>query len=179
MKTIALLIVLILDFPSISQKEEYVCLPCGQECDNKIYSQPGTCGTCGMKLVEKSTIKFKNISIEELCRRLKENPRAVLLDVRSPGEFNGTKKDIPTFGHFKNAININVGELESRVDELSKYKNSEVIVYCSHSHRSPQASYILNTHGFTNVENMAGGVSTLVAPYDGDCLKKEFVAHAR
>jgi rhodanese-related sulfurtransferase len=165
MKAIVLLFILTLNFPFASQKEEYVCMPCGGECDSKIYSQPGTCNTCGMKLVAKSTIKFKNISTEELCKRLKENPKVVLLDVRSPGEFNGTSKEVPTFGHFKNAININVRELESRIGELSKYKNNEVIVYCSHSHRSPQASYLLGEQGFTNVKNMAGGVSTLNPPY--------------
>src|SRR6476659_2428987 len=113
--------------------EEYVCQPCGQECDNQIYSKPGTCHGCGMALVKKSTIKFKNIDLEEMCNRIKDNPKVVLLDVRSSGEFNGSSKDVPSFGHFKNAININVTELEDKVNELTKYKNSEVIVYCSHS----------------------------------------------
>ncbi|MEJ0032816.1 MAG: rhodanese-like domain-containing protein [Bacteroidota bacterium] len=79
-------------------------------------------------------------------------------------------------GHFKNAININVEELESRVDEISKYKGQEVLVYCSHSHRSPRATYFLSTHGFSNVKNVDGGVSTMTDA-ERDCLKGSFVSH--
>ena len=179
MKTLFLLFAVSAGYLNSQSSEEYVCLPCGQECDNKIYSKPGTCGSCGMELVKKSTIKFKDIDLEEMCQRIQDNPNIVLLDVRSPGEFDGSTRDVPSFGHFKNAININVRELEGRINELSKYKNSEVIVYCSHSHRSPRASYLLGTHGFVNVKNMRGGVSTFSAPYNANCLKKEFVAHAR
>jgi len=179
MKSLVILIVLGASIIGMQANDEYVCQPCGQECDNQVYSKPGTCHSCGMALVKKSTVKFKNIDLEEVCNRIKDNPKIVLLDVRSPGEFNGSNKDIPTFGHFKNAININVGELEERVNELSKYKDSEVIVYCSHSHRSPRASYLLGTHGFTNVKNMIGGVSMLSSPYNSFCLKKEFVAHVK
>jgi rhodanese-related sulfurtransferase len=45
------------------------------------------------------------------------------------------------------------------MNELKSYKNKNIIVYCSHSHRSPRASYILNQNGFKNVTNMAGGMS--------------------
>jgi rhodanese-related sulfurtransferase len=179
MKTLLILIVFGVANWGIYSSEEYVCQPCGQECDSKIYSSPGKCHSCGMPLVKKSSVKFKNIDLEEMCKRIHDNPKVVLLDVRSPGEFNGSTKDVPSFGRFKNAININVTELEERVNELSKYKNSEVIVYCSHSHRSPQASYLLGAHGFTNVKNMVGGVSTFSTPYNSYCLKKEFITHAK
>ena len=178
MKTLLFLILFGAAYIGNRHNEEYVCLPCGQECDNNIYSKPGACGHCGMELVKKSTIKFKTIDLAEMCSRIQVNPNVVLLDVRSSGEFDGTAQGVPSFGHFKNAININVNDLEERVNELLKYKNSEVIVYCSHSHRSPRASYVLGNHGFTNVKNMGGGVSTL-APYNSECLKKEFVVHLK
>ncbi|MBK8290985.1 MAG: rhodanese-like domain-containing protein [Flammeovirgaceae bacterium] len=110
------------------------------------------CPVCNMKLVEKSTIKFKNLSINEFCDRITANPKAVLLDVRTSGEFNATNTEVMSFGHFKNAINISVEELEGRLSELDKYKDREVLVYCSHSHRSPRASYLLSTRGFKNVK---------------------------
>ncbi len=160
------------------QKKEYVCTPCGHDCDKEIHDKPGTCEHCGMAFVEKSTIKFSDLTFEQLCARLTANPKAVLLDVRSPAEFNGTTTDVPSFGHLKNAININIEELESRVGELKKYKNQEVLVYCSHSHRSPRASYFLTTHGFKDVKNMAGGVSTLSAEQSNECMKKIFVKHS-
>lgn len=124
-----------------------------------------------MNLVDKSTVTFKNISVEDLCNRIKSNPEALILDVRSTGEFNGSSSDVETFGHFKNAMNINVTDLESRAREIEKYKNKEVLVYCSHAHRSAVASYFLSTHGFQNVSNMLGGVST-VNSKNSDCLSK-------
>ena len=176
------LLIIIFALTSVSflafQKKEYVCTPCGHDCDKEIHDKPGTCEHCGMAFVEKSTIKFSDLTFEQLCARLKANPKAVLLDVRSPAEFNGTTTDVPSFGHFKNAININIEELESRVGELTKYKNQEVLVYCSHSHRSPRASYFLTTHGFKDVKNMAGGVSTLTAEQSNECMKKIFVKHS-
>jgi len=179
MKSLLFFFILGVSYFGMHNTEEFVCLPCGQECDNKIYSKPGMCNSCGMELIKKSSLKFKNIDLDEMCKRINANPNVVLLDVRTPAEFNGSTKDFPSFGHFKKAININIQELEGRVSELSKYKDSEVIVYCSHSHRSPQASYLLGAHGFKNVKNMIGGVSTLSVPYNSYCLKKEFVAHVK
>jgi rhodanese-related sulfurtransferase len=160
------------------QQKKYVCSPCGNDCDKHEYDKPGMCSSCGMSLIDRSTIGFKDIDFEAVCARLKANPRAVLLDVRSPAEFQGTTTEVPTFGHFRNAININISELESRVGELAKYKDQELIVYCSHSHRSPTASYFLATHGFKNVKNVAGGVSTLEANRPA-CLVPYYVVHGK
>src|SRR5258708_25417049 len=132
MKVIILFTVLSLfGFTFLSkQGKEFVCLPCGQECDNRVYSKEGSCTSCNMKLVEKSSIHFTNISVNELCNRIVSNTNIVVLDVRSAGEFKGSSKEVSTFGHFKNAININVTDLEGRVKELEKYKAKEVLVYC-------------------------------------------------
>jgi len=157
-------------------QKEFVCTPCGYDCDKEVHDKAGTCSSCNMKLVDKSTVRFKNLSVNEFAKRINENRNAVILDVRSPEEFKGTNTEMPSFGHFKNAININVQELESRLSELSKYKEKEILVYCSHSHRSPRASYLLSTNGFKNVSNMSGGVSTIVNP-SNELLKKYFVAH--
>lgn len=159
------------------QANEFVCLPCGRECDSQIYSKEGNCNSCNMKLVKKSSIHFANISVNELCNRILSNPNAILLDVRSAGEFKGSTSEVATFGHFKNAINVNVSDLENQVKDLEKYKGKEVLVYCSHAHRSAVASYFLSTHGFTNVKNMLGGVST-IDQQSNDCLKKSFIVHS-
>jgi rhodanese-related sulfurtransferase len=174
---VVILVVLGAALLCVAQDKQYVCLPCGQECDRELYTAQGTCRACGMQLVEMASIKFQDLTIDEFCARLSSNPKAVLLDVRSPGEFNGTSKDVPSYGHFKNAINININELENRVGELSQYKDREVLVYCSHSHRSPRASYFLSTHGFKNVKNMTGGVSILSEHASMPCLRQRFVAH--
>jgi len=177
MKYIVASLFLAFSLANAQSPKEYVCLPCGQDCDQQIHKEPGNCPHCGMKLIEKSTLKFGNISFEEMCARLKANPKVVLLDVRSPEEFNGTREEGETYGHFKKAININITELEARLSELEKYKNTEILVYCSHSHRSPRASYLLGTKGFKNVKNVSGGVSTISSSAAKECLKNFYQAH--
>jgi rhodanese-related sulfurtransferase/DNA-directed RNA polymerase subunit RPC12/RpoP len=136
-------------------KINYVCMPCGSECDTTLHTEPGTCSHCNMALVDKSTIVHKNIQPDNLCSLNEKN--VVFLDVRTAEEFNGTAED--KFGAIKNAINIPVQELATRMNELEKYKDKEIIVYCSHSHRSPRASYMLTQNGFKKVTNMLGGMS--------------------
>lgn len=149
-----------------SQKETYQCLPCGNNCDTITHNAPGTCTHCNMQLVKKSTVTYKNIEPAVLCHYIKSHPNVVLLDVRTKEEFEN--KADPDYGTLKNAINIPVQELEQRITEIAYLKNKEIIVYCSRSHRSPQASYILTRNGFSNIINMAGGMSVL---YDKDCKK--------
>jgi rhodanese-related sulfurtransferase len=145
---------------------QYKCLPCGLACDETQHEGPGECEKCHMELVPASTITFKTLEPETICEYVKSHPKAILLDVRTAEEFEG--KADPDFGTLKNAINIPLQELEARVAELKKYKNSDIVVYCSHSHRSPQAAYILTQNGFKHVTNMSGGMSTLT---DNNCKK--------
>jgi rhodanese-related sulfurtransferase len=133
----------------------FYCTPCGYDCDKKGYDKPGTCSSCNMPLVEKSTIKHKDIEPDKMCSL--DEKKTIFLDVRTPAEFNGSAQD--KFGAIKNAINIPVQELEARMSELEKYKDKEIVVYCSHSHRSPRASYLLTRKGFKQVTNMSGGMS--------------------
>jgi len=141
--------------PVKRNKIQYACTPCGFECDTTVHSEPGTCRHCNMALVDKATIVHKSIQPDKMCTLNAKN--VVFLDVRTPAEFNGTAKD--KFGSIKNAINIPVQELQARMNELEKYKDTEIIVYCSHSHRSPRASYMLTQNGFKKITNMSGGMS--------------------
>lgn len=149
----------------------YTCLPCGSGCDSLAYTKPGTCRHCNMKLVDRKTIVHKNIQPEEMC--LLNEKDVIFLDVRTPEEFNGTAEQ--KFGAIKNAINIPVQELEQRMNELEKYKDREIIVYCSHSRRSPRASYLLSQKGFKHVTNMNDGMSVWKDQVkDNKCNEKLF-----
>lgn len=151
----------------ITGADTYKCLPCGSECDRRLFNENGNCPSCHMKLVKATSIAFTSIQPSAVCQYIKDHPNTVLLDVRTKREFEG--KADPDFGSLKNAINIPIQELEGRLSELSLFKAKEIIVYCSHSHRSPQASYLLTQNGFTKVVNMSGGMSELT---NGDCTKK-------
>lgn len=149
---------------TITHAAVYRCMPCGQDCDNEDYTAAGQCKHCMMPLVEKSTIRFKTIQPGDLCAYIKAHPKVLLLDVRTKEEFE--EKADPNFGTLKNAINLPIQEFGTGLSALNAYKQRDIIVYCSHSHRSPQASYILMQNGFKNVTNMAGGLSVLT---DNSC----------
>jgi rhodanese-related sulfurtransferase/DNA-directed RNA polymerase subunit RPC12/RpoP len=144
----------------------YRCVPCGNECDKAEYSTEGKCTHCSMQLVPASAINFKEVSPGSICDYIRSHPQTVLLDVRTKAEFGG--KANPDFGTLKDAINIPIQELPQRLAELEKYKGKEILVFCSHSHRSPQAAHLLRQQGFDKVVNMAGGMSVV---QDGSCKK--------
>lgn len=77
----------------------------------------------------------------------------------SEQEYEGTSN--PNFGILKGAFNIPIQELSGRLSELKKYKDEEILVFCSHSHRSPQAVYLLGQNGFAKMANMSGGMSVV------------------
>jgi phage shock protein E len=78
---------------------------------------------------------------------------ALLVDVRSPGEF--------AQGHVKGSVNIPV---ETVANNIQQFKNHPaIIVFCRSGNRSSMAKSILEQHGFTNVIN--AGTWNTVAGY--------------
>jgi len=136
----------------------YKCLPCGNTCDVTEYSRPGKCPECGMNLVLKSGINFRHVKADKTCSYIHHHKKMILVDVRTRNEFLGKTTHL---GRFPHAINIPIQSIQKRYTELNKYKNTPILVYCSHSHRSPQVAYFLSQKGFTRVINMDGGLSVL------------------
>ena len=76
----------------------------------------------------------------------------VILDVRNPGEYRN--------GHIPKAINIPVNEIQGRLSEISLYRNSAILVYCSSGSRSIKAAYFLSIFGFKKIYNLSRGISS-------------------
>lgn len=87
--------------------------------------------------------RFGDVSPAE-ARRLVEGG-ALLLDVRTPGEFAG--------GHLPSAVNVPVGELGGRLGSLAP-KDRAVVVYCASGVRSAVAAGVLRDAGFSTVKNL-------------------------
>ncbi|MEA2100277.1 MAG: rhodanese-like domain-containing protein [Campylobacterota bacterium] len=79
-----------------------------------------------------------------------EKNSTIILDVRTDAEYK-------TSGHIKGAILIPVQELKSRLNELEKFKDYKILVYCASGNRSISASRILYKHDF-NPYNINGGI---------------------
>ena len=87
----------------------------------------------------------KSESIQEFIEK-----GAVIIDVRSPGEFSG--------GHIKGSKNIPLNEISSKIDEIKK-QNKPVITCCASGMRSSQATSILKQNGIDAING--GGWQSL------------------
>tara|TARA_Y100000385_G_C12831469_1_gene524719 strand:- start:267 stop:626 length:360 start_codon:yes stop_codon:yes gene_type:complete len=75
----------------------------------------------------------------------------IVIDVRSEAEFYS--------GHIENSLNIPLGEITSKIDQL-KDKDQPIITCCVSGMRSAGAAKILRASGYTHVVN-GGGWSIL------------------
>ncbi|MCS7228622.1 MAG: rhodanese-like domain-containing protein [Candidatus Kryptonium sp.] len=107
--------------------------------------------SCAVKLVQQKPSIYTDITPIEAQRKIEQNKKVLILDVRTKEEFSEW--------HLKNAVNIPVQELEGRLDELEKYKDFEIIVYCKGGVRSKMAGEILVKNGFKYVYNLSGGIN--------------------
>lgn len=92
-----------------------------------------------MQIIEASTLKLRM-----------ETEKLNLIDVRQPeehAEFN------------IGGILLPLGNIMSmQIEDIEDLRNQEVICYCRSGQRSMQAAMMLETMGFTNVKNLAGGM---------------------
>ncbi|MEP7323542.1 MAG: rhodanese-like domain-containing protein [Saprospiraceae bacterium] len=103
---------------------------------------------------------YHTVYLEDLPHALKQSGHHLLLDVRSPGEYNDTSMyDNLNIGRLKGSKNITIRELDKRLNEIQAYKTDPVFLYCSHSQRSRRAGKLLRDSGFTNVINVNGGMT--------------------
>ena len=91
------------------------------------------------------------ITVIQLIEKIAIDSAIVILDVRTPEELEGL------LGKLNNVINIPVQELEGRLSELEKFKDSEIAVICRTGRRSATATEILIRNGF-NARNVLGGM---------------------
>lgn len=86
------------------------------------------------------------------------NSNNIFLDVRTLDEHKTIS--IP------NSLIIPVQELESRVNELKKYKDQNIVVYCRSGNRSRTGTEILINNGY-NAVNLSGGIINWTGPVSG------------
>ena len=93
---------------------------------------------------------FKRADINAGVDEFRSTPNAVLLDVRTREEYKG--------GHIEGSINIPLQNIYS-VQTLITDFNKPIFVHCLSGGRSAQATSVLKSMGYTNVENI-GGISS-------------------
>lgn len=93
---------------------------------------------------------MKNISVEELKQKVDSGEDFHLIDVREPGE--NAEFNI-------GGILIPLGKIQAmQIEEIEDLKNEELVFYCRSGTRSMIACLFLESFGFKNTNNLAGGV---------------------
>ncbi len=105
--------------------------------------------TCAHMLSNKLDGLAKGISTEEAIRKI-ENGDVLLLDVRTPGEYESMRLPRPV-------VHIPLGALREKTGDLPKDK--EILAFCKVSMRGYEAQRILNAAGFERVCFIEGGVA--------------------
>jgi len=91
------------------------------------------------------------IHAEDLYEHIKSKKKFLIIDVREPEELSTT-------GHIKGAINIPVGEIARRVEELPRNLDTAITVACESGIRSAHAALYLRAYGYNNVKNLEYGM---------------------
>ena len=102
-------------------------------------------------LAKSEEFEWSEITVDELFERVNSDQPPLLIDVRSPAEFDGG------YGHIPNARPIPVLELESNFGDLEPFREKEIVTMCPGGGMSLVAVEILEKAGFKDVKSLKGG----------------------
>ena len=91
----------------------------------------------------------------ELIQRNQGNPDFMIIDIRTPEEFNE--------GYIENAVNIDFYSDTFKEDLDKLDKNKTYLIYCRSGNRSGQAMPIMKGLGFKEVYNLSVGIKEWIA----------------
>jgi rhodanese-related sulfurtransferase len=92
---------------------------------------------------------LREIAIDQVAKVLDRG--GAIVDVREPAEFRG--------GHLPGAVNIPMGQLTARLDEIDRARPLYVI--CASGNRSSAMVDVLTAAGY-DASNVAGGTSAWI-----------------
>lgn len=107
-----------------------------------------------LKVVNEARAQVREVSLEEARRRLAENPKAILLDVREDGEWQA--------GHAAQAVHLGKGVLERDIEKMFPDPEAEIIMYCGGGFRSALTCEVAQRMGYRKVSSLIGGYKGLV-----------------
>ncbi len=91
-----------------------------------------------------------DISPQQAVQIMSHETGSLVLDIREDAEYQS--------GHIKDSMHIPLNALKSRLSELDKYKDKNIILGCRSGSRSSRACSLLKKNGFANVHNLRGGI---------------------
>lgn len=104
---------------------------------------------------------IKEITVGDLKKRLDQNNKPFLLDVRENHELEIAKLALDA--------HIPLGDLPDEFESLNR--DQEIVVYCRSGGRSMKACEFLASRGFTNLANLKGGTLAWADEVDSSMQK--------
>jgi rhodanese-related sulfurtransferase len=101
------------------------------------------------ELVSEARVDVTFVNADQLKMRIAENPKLVLLDVRTAQEYEG--------GHIKGSAWVERGVAEFVMIRQLPNPDAEIIVYCKVGHRTGLTVKALKGAGYRNVVGLDGG----------------------
>jgi rhodanese-related sulfurtransferase len=99
-----------------------------------------------------------NISGKEFEALMREHSDALVLDVRTAGEYHA--------GHIPGSINHDITQRDF-TEKVAQYgKSRPVLLYCRSGSRSHHAANLMLRNGFTDVYNLASGLHDWEQPLE-------------
>jgi rhodanese-related sulfurtransferase len=109
--------------------------------------------SCATTSVKADARKFQNVDADEaleLIQKNKENENFVILDIRTPAEYEA--------GHIKNAVNIDFYSETFRKDLDKLDKSRTYLMHCRSGNRSSRALEIFKDLGYKNIYHLHRGI---------------------
>lgn len=103
---------------------------------------------CGSKNSSTENSDYRQIDMEEAEKIMKEEKDYIILDVRTPEEYEE--------GHIPQAINIPNETISTKEISELPYKEQLILVYCRSGNRSKQAAGKLSKLGYSNIVEFGG-----------------------
>ena len=82
----------------------------------------------------------------------------LLIDTRDRNEFNAAEGSYSKYGHISDARCIPIMELTANLQDLSSFKEKEIVTICPGGGMSLVAVEIMVAAGFVNVKSLTGGM---------------------
>ena len=106
-----------------------------------------------------------DIDVRSVKQMQDSGEKFILLDCREPQEVATAK--------IAGSMHIPMKQIPGRLADLEPHKVGRIVVHCHHGGRSLRVTQFLRQQGFTQVQNMAGGIDAWSVEVDGGVPRYE------
>jgi rhodanese-related sulfurtransferase len=103
-----------------------------------------------LKIVEDTRKRIREVSIDEVKKKLDRKEKFLLIDVREESEYAAD--------HLPSAMHLGKGIIERDVEARVPDQDTPMVLYCGGGFRSALAADNLQKMGYTQVLSMDGGI---------------------